>query len=836
MRYFLILLISINFAFARETVSNVAPHVIQRGAETTIIVHGHRLQQIKQFLTYSPGLEMVSYKPVNEILEFHGFKMREVKEGEAVALTLKASSDCAIGRHLFRIRTHETLSEMRAIWVSPFKCIDEDTPGHDSRYKVGSAIRGQIITKEGNNSFEKAQKVSLNTTVNGYHPAYSVRDYDFYEVDLKAGQLLTVEQWASAFTHAGGNDGVITLYGPDKKEIKRVDDTWLNGEDPIISSIAKVDGPHYIKVHQSVERELGARSYALHIGSGVRPLMVYPLGGEAGKELSLHYIGQIGDKKQAVIKLPNTPFKYDESVYNYRSEGTIIPNRIRISPFANVLEDSTDHFSPEKAQVFTGHLPIAFNGIIEHEGKTDWYRFQAQKGERYRVRCYGSSLGSPIDAKVWIQGAPNSKSKLKIFQEDSSFHDRAWSAFGKWSAPENMDPITIFEPDQDGEYVLGIADEQRLYGPDYVYRVEIEPLKNQTQFCITTDYRESSEKRDALVIPVGNRIERTWRKIRVPGNAYKGDYDIVAKELPPGVKFIAPTLKENDQIVQIQVEASADAKPWAGFVDIQLVPRDKNEQFTGGYVLNAAAEHARGGLIDSFMPTRRCALAIVEAAPFKIHLKQPALSLAQSAVLDLEVEVKRTGNFKGALQIWAPWKPTSVSAGTLLIPEGKTKGKLQLKATDRAIAGSYPFVLSAFQDPLTHEGDDIFLGAGTGFDFVASNQINIQVVQPYVEVKLARTAIERQQDGMIMAHLTHLRPLPGAVTARLLRLPAGTELIHPVTIKPGAKEVSFPISISKDCLTGMYKDITCEITIQENGQTITQLSGDGTLRVDAERK
>ena len=126
--------------------------------------------------------------------------------------------------------------------------------------------------------------------------------------------------------------------------------------------------------------------------------------------------------------------------------------------------------------------------------------------------------------------------------------------------------------------------------------------------------------------------------------------------------------------------------------------------------------------------------------------------------MDLEVQVEREKAFKGAIKIWAPWKPGYVSSGTLLIPEGETQGKLQLKATDRAIPGNYPFVLSAHQDPLTHKGDDIHLGSGTGFDFVASNQVNIEVVQPYVEVKLARTAIERQQDGFIVAKLQHLRP------------------------------------------------------------------------------
>ena len=120
MKIILIFFIYTSFAFAKNTVNNVAPHVIQRGIESTILVYGHRLKQIKQFLAYTPGIEMVGYKPVKERLDFHYFKMNKVKEGEAIALTLeKVSEDCALGRHLFRLRTNETLSEMRAIWVSP---------------------------------------------------------------------------------------------------------------------------------------------------------------------------------------------------------------------------------------------------------------------------------------------------------------------------------------------------------------------------------------------------------------------------------------------------------------------------------------------------------------------------------------------------------------------------------------------------------------------------------------------------------------------------------------------------------------------------------------------
>ena len=70
---------------------------------------------------------------------------------------------------------------------------------------------------------------------------------------------------------------------------------------------------------------------------------------------------------------------------------------------------------------------------------------------------------------------------------------------------------------------------------------------------------------------------------------------------------------------------------------------------------------------------------------------------------------------------------------------------------------------------------------------------------------------------------------------KMVRLPTGIELVQPVTIRPGDKTVSFPIRATKDALLGQYKDIACQITIQEQGQEITQESGSGVLRIDEER-
>ena len=90
---------------------------------------------------------------------------------------------------------------------------------------------------------------------------------------------------------------------------------------------------------------------------------------------------------------------------DYRPTGAVIANRLQVARFPNVLEDGEEHFRPEQAQLYEGDLPIAFNGRIEHEGKTDWFRFRAKKGERYRIRTYAATLGSSLDARLWIRPA-----------------------------------------------------------------------------------------------------------------------------------------------------------------------------------------------------------------------------------------------------------------------------------------------------------------------------------------------------------------------------------------------------------------------------------------------
>ncbi len=530
------------------TAARLMPQVGQRGTQTTLLMIGARLQKIEDVVFYRPGLQFIGYELVEEIPDDNTMQMKPTPAGTAVALTLKIDADCPLGEHQLRIRTDDQLSEMVTFWVSPFPCVAETRMGHDQDGNT-------------NGDIENAQPVELNNTVYGYHPKQSTMDDDWYSVDLKKGQRLTVEVWSSClgFQHFGAmSDTKITLHGPDKQFFTSVDDTSLRDMDPILNILAPESGTYYINIHQNMDYEGNLRHYAAHISSAPRPTLTYPLGGQAGTKMKGIAFGDVSGTQTFQYQLPAKVGPFEESIVEIRARGSVIPNLIQVADFPNVLEDGNEHFRPEDAQIYSGELPIAFNGQIEHEGKADWFRFTAKKGQRYKIRTYAATLGSSLDAVLELRPAEGTKSRVKINADDSRWVDHDWYGNDKvWVTRDRMDPVAIFEADVDGDYVLGIRDAQRLYGPDYAYRIEFQPARNHSFVYFPTDYREAAHKRDRLVIPRGNTIEHIFAILPGTGNTYHGGMRIVAEGLPPGVTFKCPPLKPGQKLTQATLSASS---------------------------------------------------------------------------------------------------------------------------------------------------------------------------------------------------------------------------------------------------------------------------------------
>ena len=77
----------------------------------------------------------------------------------------------------------------------------------------------------------------------------------------------------------------------------------------------------------------------------------------------------------------------------------------------------------------------------------------------------------------------------------------------------------MFEPDKDGDYIVIVSDTRRESGPDFVYRLEFEPHKEQ-MFCYYKDYPSQSDiVRDRISIHAGSVFPAPLlcRRVLVPG-------------------------------------------------------------------------------------------------------------------------------------------------------------------------------------------------------------------------------------------------------------------------------------------------------------------------------
>ena len=113
----------------------------------------------------------------------------------------------------------------------------------------------------------------------------------------RKGQRLTVEVWSSClgFQHFRGmSDIAVTVYGPDQKKVAYADDTSLRGMDPILNMTAPESGTYFVNIHQSMDFEGILRHYVAHFSDAPRPMITYPLGGQAGTALQATAIGDIG--------------------------------------------------------------------------------------------------------------------------------------------------------------------------------------------------------------------------------------------------------------------------------------------------------------------------------------------------------------------------------------------------------------------------------------------------------------------------------------------------------------------------------------------------------------
>lgn len=747
--------------------SGTVPKGGQRGTEMEIKFQGNRLDDAKEILFYSPGFQVT--------------KIEEAKASQVLA-KVKIAPDCRLGEHCLRVRTASGVTEIQTFFVGPFP---------------------NVLEQEPNNEVAKAQKVPLNSTVEG---VVDREDMDCFLVEAKKGQRLSVEVEGVRLGYTLFDPAVV-IQDTKGTILAQSDDTALFLQDPAVSILAPQDGTYMIQVRESSYGGSNRCFYRAHIGSFPRPLAVYPAGGKAGETFKAKFIGDPAGDFTQEFKLPAKPEEKYGLVAVRDGVAAPSPDWVRVSPFPNVLEQEPNE-ALKLATATDLTPPIAFNGIITQKGDQDWFRFKAKKGQTFEINVYAQAIRSPLDSVVNVY---NANGGSLAGNDDSGGSD----SYVRFSAPA------------DGDYLLRVADHLGRGGADYTYRVELTDVQPSVELSIPHVARFDSQSRQAMVIPRGNRFATL---ISANRKNTRGDLEFYAESLPPGVALKADVMPRDQSTFPLVFEAAPDAPLGSRLVDLEtrVLEKDKDGKVTkkevagGHHQIVDLVMAAPNNTVYYQAEVDKLVVAVVEEAPFKIRIVEPKAPIAQYGTKSLKVEVERQKGFDEPINVEFPYRPPGIGANSrTIIPKGATSAEYALNANANAEIRQWKIVMTA-SAPVKG-----------GTLWVSSQLANLEVAPRFVLGKIETATVQRGQPVKMVCKLDQKVAFEGKASVVLLGLPANTTA-SPREITKNDKEVVFEVTTTDRSPLGLHKQLFCTITVTKDAEPITHtVAAGGILRIDA---
>ncbi|WP_457795385.1 PPC domain-containing protein [Horticoccus sp. 23ND18S-11] len=750
-------------AFAvTPALTTVTPTGGQRGTSVEVTLRGDRLADMQDMFFYQEGITLQRVVEATD---------KQVKAVFAIA------PDCPLGEHLLRVRTAGGISPLRLFFVGPFAAVDE---------------------KEPNNTRDKAQPVSLNTTVQG---AMAGEDVDTFVVEAKAGQRLSLEIEGARLGRTMF-DPHLAIQDETGRVVAASDDTPLLGHDGFVSVVVPAAGRYFVQVHDMAYAGNG-HVYRLHVGDFSRPAIALPPGGQAGTKLEARFIGDpAGDVVQAV-RLPAAP----HPKFGYTPEGagaTTSPNWFRASAFPNA-DVATTSPTAATAPVVGTAVPFAFNGVLAQKGEPAFFRFNAKQGQNLEVQVFARRLGSPLDSVLTVLSP---KGATLGNNDDASGN------------PDSSLRVKIAET---GVHAVKIADQLGRGSPLYVYRVEITEVSPAITLSIPDTARYDNETRKSIVVPRGNRFAVLMNLNRDASNS---ELQLAFDGLPEGVSAVSDRVPGSLSAVPVVFEAAADAPiagrlltPVATAVDPATAPH-----LTSRFRHTVEWVRIQNDTVYTRSEVNRIAAAVVEELPFKVRVVEPRVPLVQGGEMSLRLVAERAEGFTDPITVKMLWNPPGVtSPPDLVIPKNETTVEYKLNANAKAEARTSKIALIA---SATVKG---------GLAHVSTQLAALEVAPAFLFGKIALTKVERGQRVKLVCALEQKVAFEGPAVARLVGLPNGTTA-EPVEITKDSAEAVFDVVTTEKSPLGNHKSVFCSVVVKKNEEPITHVIATGSvLRIDPPR-
>lgn len=623
-----------------------------------------------------------------------GLKAEHVEKGK---FRVSIPADASAGRHDVRFAGPLGVSNPRSFLVDPRPSSLEVEPnnlrGQASPLPTGSVAQGQV---------------------NG--PA----DVDWFAFDAKAGDRWLIELDSSRLESR--LDPLLKVFGPNGREIAVSPNPDGDGADadPLIDLSVPADGRYYAQVTDRAYGGSPDHVYRLSVHQQPRVDSIRPLAVEPGKPAELTLLGRlIGgtplpsglESRTVTVDIPadlspdpTSPgarlvpsFAAGRGGFEYRLDtpsGKSNPILLgqAIAPVGVETEPNDESASPQKLV-----LPCDLTADFGRPGDVDVFRFDAKKGDEWRVEVLAERAGSAADASFLLQRVRDNGN----VEDVTASEDMENPGLGGEFSTASLDPSVRWSVPEDGTYQVVVQD---LYGSQrgshrLFYRLVIRPESPGFRLFAVPDNVAEPE---GLTLRAGGRA--AFRVLVERREGFNRPVRVSATNLPSGVTCEPIVLGPGQHTGPLVLEATSQAAAALSRIQVigEALSADRKEMIqTGAPPAVAGTVQEKGlpgGLVwapaqpnQPALARAHCGLvlAVRPSAPFRVDCLQSEVVAAPGQDIILGFKVTRLPGFDEAVTITEEHLPPNAGGSEISIPKDKDSGDLKVTIPANVPLGTY---------------------------------------------------------------------------------------------------------------------------------------------------
>jgi hypothetical protein len=466
---------------------------------------------------------------------------------DMVLLAVVVSPDAAPGRRELRLATSLGLSNPVRFEVSTLPETREQEPNDPGEFTY----------------LPETAPVYLPAVVNG---RILPGDVDRLRFHAKRGQHLVIDVHARrlapflADAVPGWFQAVAALYDPNGRRMAYADANAFR-PDPLILYDVPTDGLYELEIRDAIYRGREDFVYRVEIGEVPYITDIFPLGAQAGTQVSAEVRGwNLPSGQLPLDTRPNGPEVRQAALGNDRSMSN--PVAYAVDPLPSVREAEPDD-SPANAQQI--ELPVVVDGCISRPGEADAFRFSGSAGQEVVIEVEARRLGSPLDSVVWLDDASG---QSVAWNDDHMIREGVLHP-DMGSLTHHADSHLSLALPHSGDYVLTLGDAQGTGSRAHVYRLRIGPPRPDFTLYSTPS---------SLSMLYGRVVPLTVHALRRDG--FDGEVRVALAGAPDGFVLTGGLIPAGSTSVMMTLTGSMDVTPDP--VELRLEGRAviKGEQVT----------------------------------------------------------------------------------------------------------------------------------------------------------------------------------------------------------------------------------------------------------------